>query len=49
MKWLHKFSLSVANKYLVKSYDVDILTSMMGMPETEIEIVLGYWDKAVAK
>ena len=49
MKWLHKFSLSVSNKYLVKSYDVDVLTSMMGVPTNEVELVLGYWDEHVKK
>ena len=49
MNWLNNFSLSTQNKYLVNILDQSILKEMMGVPWSDLEIVLGYWDQKIMK
>ena len=49
MNWLNNFSLSTQNKYLVNMLDQSILKEMMGVPWSDLEIVLGYWDQKIMK
>ena len=49
INWLNNFSLSTQNKYLVNMLDQSILKEMMGVPWSDLEIVLGYWDQKIMK
>ena len=47
--WLHKFHISKNDKYLVNSYNSKSLHSMLGMPTTDLNIILGFFYEHVKK
>ena len=49
MNWFNKFILYKQNKYLVNILDQNVLKEMMGIPWSDLEIILGYWDQKVLK
>ena len=49
LKWLHNFSISNEGKYLVQSYNSEVLLNMLGMHTEEMQIVLGFWEEHVTK
>ena len=47
--WLHKFHISKNDKYLVNSYNSKSLHSMLGMPTTDLNIILRFFYEHVKK
>ena len=49
MKWLHSFSISKKEKLLIQSYDPEILLSLLGVKQEDLQIIWGFWDQHVQK
>ena len=48
MEWLHLFSISNENKYLITILNTSIFKSMLGEQTNALELVHGYWDQEIA-
>ena len=47
--WLPKFDISKSEKYLIHNFHSQSLQAMLGVPETELSIILGFFYEHVKK